>query len=146
LFAGNADLVAFGRMFISNPDLPERLRTGAPLTRYDRSTFYVAVKRSILTARWSRGQRDSSRSSARPSNAWTPRPSTTGRVLPTRCGGLTGLESHRNNARRDNLNGFWSGAYGQHHGIIVVDSFFENVPRHLYEKRELAAGRPLSLT
>jgi N-ethylmaleimide reductase len=27
-------------MFISNPDLPERLRTGKPLTRYDRSTFY----------------------------------------------------------------------------------------------------------
>ncbi|WP_412025694.1 alkene reductase [Burkholderia cepacia] len=37
---GHADLVAFGRMFISNPDLPERLRTGAPLTRYDRTTFY----------------------------------------------------------------------------------------------------------
>jgi N-ethylmaleimide reductase len=37
---GHADLVAFGRMFISNPDLPERLRTGAPLNRYDRSTFY----------------------------------------------------------------------------------------------------------
>ncbi|WP_321932168.1 alkene reductase [Paraburkholderia guartelaensis] len=37
---GHADLVAFGRMFISNPDLPERLRTGKPLTPYDRSTFY----------------------------------------------------------------------------------------------------------
>ncbi|NPT43942.1 alkene reductase, partial [Paraburkholderia sp. 1N] len=37
---GHADLVAFGRMFISNPDLPQRLRTGAPLNRYDRSTFY----------------------------------------------------------------------------------------------------------
>jgi N-ethylmaleimide reductase len=37
---GHADLVAFGRMFISNPDLPQRLRTGAPLTGYDRSTFY----------------------------------------------------------------------------------------------------------
>ena len=44
------------------------------------------------------------------------------------------------NARRDNLNGFWSGLYGKNHGIIVVDSFFENVPRHLYEKRELAPG------
>ena len=44
------------------------------------------------------------------------------------------------NARRDNLNGFWSGLYGKHHGIMVVDSFFENVPRHLYEKRELAPG------
>lgn len=37
---GQADLVAFGRMFISNPDLPERLRHGRPLTPYDRSTFY----------------------------------------------------------------------------------------------------------
>jgi N-ethylmaleimide reductase len=40
LEAGNADLVAFGRHFISNPDLPERLRLGLPLTPYDRSTFY----------------------------------------------------------------------------------------------------------
>jgi 2,4-dienoyl-CoA reductase-like NADH-dependent reductase (Old Yellow Enzyme family) len=38
--AGNADLVAFGRHFISNPDLPERLRRGLPLNRYDRLTFY----------------------------------------------------------------------------------------------------------
>jgi N-ethylmaleimide reductase len=32
--------VAFGRHFISNPDLPERLRRKLPLNRYDRSTFY----------------------------------------------------------------------------------------------------------
>lgn len=38
--AGDADLVAFGRAFISNPDLPERLRVGAPLNAYDRATFY----------------------------------------------------------------------------------------------------------
>jgi N-ethylmaleimide reductase len=38
--AGDADLVAFGRYFVSNPDLPERLRMGAPLSTYDRSTFY----------------------------------------------------------------------------------------------------------
>jgi N-ethylmaleimide reductase len=38
--AGDADLVAFGRYFISNPDLPERLRRGLPLSAYDRSTFY----------------------------------------------------------------------------------------------------------
>jgi putative SOS response-associated peptidase YedK len=44
------------------------------------------------------------------------------------------------NARRDNLNGFWSSLYGRNHGIVVIDSFFENVPRHLYEKRALAAG------
>jgi N-ethylmaleimide reductase len=35
-----ADAVAFGRLFIANPDLPERLRTGAPLNAYDRATFY----------------------------------------------------------------------------------------------------------
>ena len=37
--AGDADLVAFGRLFIANPDLPERLRRKLPLNRYDRS-FY----------------------------------------------------------------------------------------------------------
>jgi 2,4-dienoyl-CoA reductase-like NADH-dependent reductase (Old Yellow Enzyme family) len=34
------DAVAFGRWFIANPDLPERLRTGAPLNKYNRKTFY----------------------------------------------------------------------------------------------------------
>ena len=38
---GIADLVAFGRYFISNPDLPIRLQTNSPLTPYDRSTFYL---------------------------------------------------------------------------------------------------------
>ncbi|WP_309852658.1 MULTISPECIES: hypothetical protein [unclassified Caballeronia] len=38
--AGVADLVAFGRLFVSNPDFPERLRVDAPLNRYDRTTFY----------------------------------------------------------------------------------------------------------
>ncbi|MBN3834439.1 alkene reductase [Burkholderia sp. Ac-20344] len=37
---GSADLVAFGRYFISNPDLPERFRRGLPLNDYDRDTFY----------------------------------------------------------------------------------------------------------
>ncbi|NJR64335.1 MAG: alkene reductase [Leptolyngbyaceae cyanobacterium CRU_2_3] len=37
---GNADLVAYGRLFISNPDLPERFALDAPLNPYDRSTFY----------------------------------------------------------------------------------------------------------
>jgi N-ethylmaleimide reductase len=40
LQAGDADLVAFGRDFIANPDLPERLRQGLPLNRYDRPTFF----------------------------------------------------------------------------------------------------------
>ncbi len=37
---GSADAVAFGRYFISNPDLPKRIETGAELTPYDRPTFY----------------------------------------------------------------------------------------------------------
>jgi N-ethylmaleimide reductase len=40
LAAGDADMVAFGRSFIANPDLPQRLRLGLPLSRYDRATFY----------------------------------------------------------------------------------------------------------
>jgi N-ethylmaleimide reductase len=38
--AGDADLVAFGRHFIANPDLPERLRNGWPLNDYDRPSFF----------------------------------------------------------------------------------------------------------
>jgi N-ethylmaleimide reductase len=38
--AGLADLVAFGRPFVSNPDLPERLRTGAPIADLDAATLY----------------------------------------------------------------------------------------------------------
>jgi N-ethylmaleimide reductase len=38
---GSADAVAFGRMFIANPDLPERIRIGAPLNAFDRSTSYA---------------------------------------------------------------------------------------------------------
>ena len=37
---GQADLVAFGRDFISNPDLVRRLRLNAELARPDRATFY----------------------------------------------------------------------------------------------------------
>jgi N-ethylmaleimide reductase len=37
---GDAEAVAFGRAFIANPDLPDRLRLGLPLNPYDRLTFY----------------------------------------------------------------------------------------------------------
>jgi N-ethylmaleimide reductase len=37
---GLADLIAFGRKFIANPDLPERLREGAPLNVDDPTTYY----------------------------------------------------------------------------------------------------------
>ncbi|EKV11627.1 12-oxophytodienoate reductase opr, putative [Penicillium digitatum] len=42
LATGGADAVVFGRYFISNPDLPRRLKEGLPLTPYDRTTFYGA--------------------------------------------------------------------------------------------------------
>lgn len=44
------------------------------------------------------------------------------------------------NARRDNLEGFWKGQFGHSHGIVVVDTFYENVSRHKAEGRELAEG------
>jgi N-ethylmaleimide reductase len=40
LESGNADAITFGRTFIANPDLPERLRTGAPLAKDDAKTWY----------------------------------------------------------------------------------------------------------
>lgn len=38
---GDADLVAFGRHFLANPDLPKRIKLGLPLNDYDRKTFYT---------------------------------------------------------------------------------------------------------
>ncbi len=38
--SGQAEAVAFGVPFIANPDLPERLESGAELTKADPSTFY----------------------------------------------------------------------------------------------------------
>jgi len=37
---GTYDLIAFGRWFISNPDLPDKLRRGSPLNVYRRASFY----------------------------------------------------------------------------------------------------------
>lgn len=42
---GLADLVAFGKPFIANPDLPERFRRNAPLNTPDFSTFYGGGER-----------------------------------------------------------------------------------------------------
>ncbi|OQU81646.1 hypothetical protein SORBI_3006G091800 [Sorghum bicolor] len=38
---GYADLIAYGRWFLSNPDLPRRFGLDAPLNKYNRSTFYT---------------------------------------------------------------------------------------------------------
>jgi N-ethylmaleimide reductase len=37
---GSADMVAFGKLFISNPDLVNRLRAGAPLASLNSATLY----------------------------------------------------------------------------------------------------------
>ncbi|MGG6294480.1 alkene reductase [Leptolyngbya sp. AN02str] len=42
---GDADLIAFGRLYISNPDLVERFEAHASLNPYDRSTFYGGDER-----------------------------------------------------------------------------------------------------
>ncbi|VAI52045.1 unnamed protein product [Triticum turgidum subsp. durum] len=39
---GYADLVACGRLFLSNPDLPRRFEIDAPLNKYNRDTFYIS--------------------------------------------------------------------------------------------------------
>lgn len=38
--SSKVDALAFGRYFISNPDLPEKLKRKIPLSKYDRKTFY----------------------------------------------------------------------------------------------------------
>ena len=40
LSANEADLIAFGKLFIANPDLVERFKRGAPLNAPDKATFY----------------------------------------------------------------------------------------------------------
>ena len=43
-----ADLIAFGRLFIANPDLPARLEENAPLNPYDRLTFYGGTEKGYI--------------------------------------------------------------------------------------------------
>ncbi|XP_030934811.1 12-oxophytodienoate reductase 2-like isoform X2 [Quercus lobata] len=38
----HADLVAYGRHFLANPDLPKRFKLNAPLNKYNRETFYTS--------------------------------------------------------------------------------------------------------
>ena len=42
------------------------------------------------------------------------------------------------NARRDSLDDYWRAVYGRKHAVIVISGFYENVPEHLYQHRELA--------
>ena len=41
LAAGEADAVAFGRLFIANPDLPRRFAAGSALNALDPQTLYA---------------------------------------------------------------------------------------------------------
>ncbi len=43
--SGVADAVAFGRYYISNPDLATKIEKGVPLTPYDRNTFYGGAEK-----------------------------------------------------------------------------------------------------
>lgn len=45
---GDADLIAYGRLFISNPDLPTRFARNADLNPYDRSTFYGGTEEGYI--------------------------------------------------------------------------------------------------
>ena len=45
---GRADIVAFGKAFIANPDLVQRLRENAPLNEWDSKTFYGGGERGYL--------------------------------------------------------------------------------------------------
>lgn len=48
LDAGRADLIAFGRPYIANPDLVERLRNDLPLAEIDRSTLYTRTNTGYI--------------------------------------------------------------------------------------------------
>lgn len=46
--SGNADLVAFGKLYISNPDLVERFKHGYELAEWNEDTFYTPGKEGYL--------------------------------------------------------------------------------------------------
>ncbi|MNG11489.1 N-ethylmaleimide reductase [compost metagenome] len=48
LAKGRADIIAFGRPFIANPDLPVRLRDNLPLNEPDPATFFGGDSRGYI--------------------------------------------------------------------------------------------------
>ncbi|MBI1240538.1 alkene reductase [Umezakia ovalisporum] len=48
IVSGDADLVAYGRLFIANPDLPRRFAVNSPLNPYDRPTFTGGDERGYI--------------------------------------------------------------------------------------------------
>ncbi len=59
LESGTADAVAFGRHFISNPDLPRRIKERLPIADYDRNTFYTFDAHGYTDYPFYNGQRQS---------------------------------------------------------------------------------------
>lgn len=47
LASGDADIVSFGQLYVSNPDLVERFRNDTPLTEPQRATFYSGEERGF---------------------------------------------------------------------------------------------------
>jgi len=45
---GDADLVGFGRPFVSNPDLPHQIASGASLQPWDEATFHTPGARGYV--------------------------------------------------------------------------------------------------
>ena len=65
LSKGYADLVAFGRPFVSNPDLPRRLAEGWPLASFDGNTLFGGGEGGYTDyPRWSDARQDSMRFTA----------------------------------------------------------------------------------
>jgi len=55
---GNADMVAFGKLFISNPDLVERFRNNKPLSPWDKDTFYHGGEKGYIDYPWAHNSLD----------------------------------------------------------------------------------------
>ncbi len=48
LISGRADIIAFGRPFLANPDLPRRIHEGLPLNTPDPSSFFGGDQRGYI--------------------------------------------------------------------------------------------------
>ena len=48
LRSANADLIAYGKPFISNPKLVEKFKSGEALTPWDSKTFYTQGEEGYL--------------------------------------------------------------------------------------------------
>ncbi|QLL31846.1 hypothetical protein HG536_0C00120 [Torulaspora globosa] len=48
MVADDRTLIAYGRFFIANPDMVDRIEKGLPLNKYNRETFYSSTKEGYL--------------------------------------------------------------------------------------------------